>query len=194
MLCRGSTPEVWFLRLTANAPICRGGQRGGGLYPEGPMAAKQSAGILLYRLMGNEPQVLVVHPGGPFWANKDLGAWSIPKGEYGEGEEARACALRELEEELGTLPDISEDELIDLGEVRQKGGKRVRVWAAEGEFDPATLDSNTFTMPWPPRSGREQEFPEVDRAEWFSPERAREKLNPAQAAFVDRLLERLRGT
>jgi predicted NUDIX family NTP pyrophosphohydrolase len=138
-------------------------------------------------------QVLLVHPGGPYWAKKDLGAWSIPKGEYGDDEQPRACALRELEEELGSLPAISEEALVELGEVRQKGGKRVRVWAAEGDFDPATLNSNTFTMQWPPRSGKEEEFPEVDRAEWFSPAEAREKLIPAQAAFVDRLLERIPG-
>lgn len=158
--------------------------------------AKQSAGIVLFRFVAEEPQVLLVHPGGPFWAKKDLGAWSIPKGEYDEDEEAQVCALRELEEELGSLPSISAEELVDLGEVRQKSGKRVRAWAAEGDFDPATLRSNTFTMQWPPRSGQEQEFPEVDRAEWLSPAQAKEKLIPAQAVFVDRLLERLedRGT
>jgi predicted NUDIX family NTP pyrophosphohydrolase len=155
------------------------------------MTAKRSAGILLFRIAEEGPQLLLVHPGGPYWAKKDLGAWSIPKGEYGEDEEARVCALRELEEELGSPPPISEEALIDLGEVRQKAGKRVRAWAAEGDFDPATLQSNTFTMQWPPRSGEEREFPEVDRAEWFSPEEARQKLIPAQAAFVDRLLERL---
>ncbi len=161
------------------------------------MAAKQSAGILLFRTPGEAPpgendlQLLLVHPGGPFWAKKDLGAWSIPKGEYGDAEEPQACALRELEEELGSLPPISVDALIDLGEVEQKGGKRVRVWAAEGDFDPVTLDSNTFTMQWPPRSGKQAEFPEVDKAEWFSPQEAKEKLIPAQGAFVERLLEHL---
>lgn len=154
--------------------------------------AKQSAGILLFRFVAEGPQVLLVHPGGPFWAKKDLGAWTIPKGEYDEGEEAQACALRELEEELGSLPAISTQALADLGEVRQKGGKRVRAWAAEGDFDPETLRSNTFTMQWPPRSGQEQEFPEVDRAEWLSPAQAKEKLIAAQAVFVDRLLERLK--
>ena len=153
--------------------------------------AKQSAGIVLFRFVAEEPQVLLVHPGGPFWAKKDLGAWSIPKGEYDEDEEAQVCALRELEEELGSLPSIPPEGLVDLGEVRQKSGKRVRAWAAESDFDPSTLRSNTFTMQWPPRSGQEQEFPEVDRAEWFSPAQAKEKLIDAQAAFVDRLLERL---
>lgn len=154
---------------------------------------KRSTGILLFRVVEDGPRVLLVHPGGPFWAKKDLGAWSIPKGEYGEEEDPRACALRELEEELGSPPPISVEELIDLGEVRQKGGKLVRAWAAEGDFDPATLRSNTFTMQWPPRSGQEQEFLEVDRAEWFTPEEAREKLLAAQAAFIERLLARLPG-
>ncbi len=156
------------------------------------MATKRSAGILLFRVVGEEPQVLLVHPGGPFWTKKDQGAWSIPKGEYGEGEDSRACALRELGEELGSPPAIAEEALIDLGEVRQKGGKVVRAWAAEGDFDPATLRSNTFTMQWPPRSGEQREFPEVDRAEWLDPQAARRKLIAAQVAFVDRLLERLR--
>jgi predicted NUDIX family NTP pyrophosphohydrolase len=153
---------------------------------------KRSSGILLFRLdeAGREPEVLLVHPGGPFWAKRDLGAWSIPKGEYEEGEDPRACALRELGEELGSPPSIDPDALIDLGEIRQKSGKLVRAWAAEGDFDPAMLRSNTFKMEWPPRSGAEREFPEVDRAEWFDPVEAREKINPAQAEFVDRLLER----
>jgi predicted NUDIX family NTP pyrophosphohydrolase len=137
--------------------------------------------------------VLLVHPGGPFWAKKDLGAWSIPKGEHGDGEDPRACALRELGEELGSPPALEADALIDLGEVRQKGGKAVRAWAAESDFDPATLRSNTFTMEWPPRSGREQQFPEVDRAEWFGPAEAKRKINPAQAAFVDRLCRVVRS-
>src|SRR6187401_1049564 len=104
------------------------------------MASKQSAGILLFRFVGDDVEVLLVHPGGPFWAMKDLGAWSVPKGEYEDGEAALACAMRELEEELGSLPAIPEDDLIDLGEVRQKSGKRVHVWAAESDFDPSTLN------------------------------------------------------
>jgi predicted NUDIX family NTP pyrophosphohydrolase len=155
------------------------------------MSAKQSAGILLFRFVEGDVEVLLVHPGGPFWARKDLGAWSVPKGEYEDGEAALACALRELEEELGSLPAIPEDDLIDLGEVRQKSGKRVRVWAVESDFDTSTLASNTFTMQWPPHSGRQREFPEVDRAEWFAPRKAKRKLIAAQAAFVDRLLEHL---
>lgn len=149
--------------------------------------ASTSAGILLFRLAGDEIEVLLVHPGGPFWAKKDAGAWSIPKGEIGEGEEPLACALRELEEELGTPFSLAPEELIELGSVRQKGGKVVHSWAAPGEFDPAGMHSNTFTMEWPPRSGVEREFPEVDRAEWFGIEQAREKINPAQGEFLDRL-------
>jgi predicted NUDIX family NTP pyrophosphohydrolase len=152
--------------------------------------AKASAGILLHRGVGESLEVLLVHPGGPFWAKKDEGAWSIPKGEVGEGEEPLTCALRELEEELGSSLDLDPDELYELGEVRLKSGKVVQGWAAEGEFDPATLSSNAFTMEWPPRSGREREFPEVDRAEWFAPKLARRKINPAQVDFIDRLLAR----
>jgi predicted NUDIX family NTP pyrophosphohydrolase len=147
--------------------------------------ASRSAGILLHRLRAGERQVLLVHPGGPFWAKKDAGAWSIPKGEHEEGEDARACALREWEEEIGAPLDASD--LVDLGTVRQKSGKVVAAWAAEGDVDPATLSSNTFTMEWPPRSGRTQEFPEIDRAEWFGIDEARVKINPAQAALLDKL-------
>ena len=135
-------------------------------------------------------EVLLVHPGGPFWAKKDLGAWSVPKGEVDEGEDPRACALRELGEELGSGLGLSAGDLTELGSVRQKGGKTVLCWAAEGDFDPAELRSNTFTMEWPPRSGKEREFPEVDRAEWFGLEAAREKINPAQAELLDRLARR----
>jgi predicted NUDIX family NTP pyrophosphohydrolase len=153
---------------------------------------KQSAGILLYRLVGAGPELLLVHPGGPYWAKKDLGGWSIPKGEYREGEDPRDCALRELAEELGpTAPSLDAGALVELGEVKQKGGKVVTAWAAEGEFDPAELQSNTFSMQWPPRSGVERAFPEVDRAEWLEPAEARRRINPAQAAFVDRLLARI---
>jgi predicted NUDIX family NTP pyrophosphohydrolase len=131
-----------------------------------------------------------VHPGGPFWSKKDLGAWSIPKGEPDPGEELLSAALRELREELGAPPELVAENLLELGSVRQRN-KVVHGWAAEADFDPATLDCNTFTMEWPPRSGVEQEFPEVDRAEWFGPGAAKEKLIEAQADFVDRLLERL---
>jgi predicted NUDIX family NTP pyrophosphohydrolase len=149
--------------------------------------AATSAGILLFRPTAEAVEVLLVHPGGPFWAKKDLGAWSLPKGEVEAGEEPRACALRELEEELGSPFSFGADDLIELGTVRQKAGKLVHCWAVEGDFDPATLRSNTFAMEWPPRSGVEREFPEVDRAEWFGPEEARRKIIPAQADFLDRL-------
>jgi predicted NUDIX family NTP pyrophosphohydrolase len=148
-------------------------------------ARASSAGILLHRHGERGPEVLLVHPGGPFWARKDLGAWSIPKGELDGDEDPRACALREFAEETGTrLPDSALD---DLGSVKQKSGKVVFAFAVAGDLDPATLVSNTFELEWPPRSGRMQAFPEVDRAEWFGLDTAREKLNPAQAAFVDRL-------
>jgi predicted NUDIX family NTP pyrophosphohydrolase len=151
--------------------------------------ASRSAGILLYRSAGGATEVLLVHPGGPFWAKKDAGAWSIPKGEYGDGEDPRACALREFEEETGTA--LPPGELIELGAVRQKSGKVVSAWAAEGDLDAESVRSNTFTMEWPPRSGRTAEFPEIDRADWFGIDAAREKLVPAQAELLDRLLERL---
>ena len=131
-------------------------------------------------------EVLLVHPGGPYWTKKDAGAWSIPKGEYEEGEDALACALREFEEELGSPPP-DRSELMELGTVRLKSGKRITAWAAPGDLDADAVHSNTFTMEWPPRSGRTQEFSEIDRAGWFGLDEAREKLNPAQAAFIDRL-------
>ncbi len=147
--------------------------------------ASRSAGILLYRRAPDGPEVLLVHPGGPLWAKKDLGAWSIPKGEHDDAEDARACALREFEEETGTA--LGAGELTDLGTVRQRGGKVVQAWAAEGDLDADAIRSNTFTMEWPPRSGRTREFAEVDRAAWFGLDEARERINPAQAAFLDRL-------
>lgn len=151
--------------------------------------AKTSAGILLYRRAGDELEVLLVHPGGPLWAKKDAGAWSVPKGEYDEAEEPRACALRELAEELGpAAPELALDDLIELGAITQKSGKVVTCWAAEADFDPAQVDSDLFEMEWPPRSGQRQQFPEVDRAEWFAPGAAKAKINPAQAELVDRLL------
>ena len=153
------------------------------------MAAKRSAGILLYR---RDPlQVLLVHPGGPFFARKDDGVWSIPKGEYSPDEDPLACARREFEEELGSpVPDGS---VLELGEITQRAGKVVTAWAAEGDLDVSTVVSNTFEMEWPPRSGRTASFPEIDRAEWFDVDTAREKLVPAQAEFVERLLITLRG-
>jgi predicted NUDIX family NTP pyrophosphohydrolase len=155
------------------------------------VAGKESAGVLLFRNRP-EPEVLLIHPGGPYWSKKDLGAWSIPKGEPDPGEDKRLCALRELGEELGpAAPPLATGDLIELGSIRQKGGKLVHTWAAEGDFDPAKLDSNSFEFEWPPRSGNRREFPEVDRAEWFEPVEARRKINPAQVALLDRLLEKL---
>jgi predicted NUDIX family NTP pyrophosphohydrolase len=149
------------------------------------MAATHSTGILLHRQGIAGREVLLVHPGGPFWARKDLGAWSIPKGEVDGDEDPRATALREFAEEKGTrLPDAT---LEELGAVKLKSGKQVLAYAVAGDLDPADVRSNTFEAEWPPRSGRTQEFPEIDRAEWFDLPTARAKLNPAQAEFVDRL-------
>lgn len=148
-----------------------------------------SAGILLYRRVGGTVEVLLAHPGGPFWAKRDDGAWSIPKGETDQGEDLVAIARREFEEEVGTL--ISDHEPRPLGSVTLRSGKVVYAWACAGDFDPGEQRSNTFRMEWPPRSGREEEFPEVDRVEWFTTEAARRKLNPAQVAFIDRLLRLL---
>ena len=142
---------------------------------------KRSAGVLLRR---DDGRVLLVHPGGPFWARKDAGAWSIPKGEHADSEDPEACARREFLEELGVEAPSS---LTDLGTVRQKNRKEVRAFYGEGDLDVAGIVSNTFEMEWPPRSGRTQSFPEIDRAEWFTLDDAREKLNPAQAEFLDRL-------
>jgi predicted NUDIX family NTP pyrophosphohydrolase len=150
----------------------------------------RSAGILLYRGIGDALQVLLVHPGGPFWAKKDAGAWSIPKGEYDEGEDKLAVAKREFEEETGGMPP--QDGYIDLGEIVQPSRKVITAFAAEGDFDPATLKSNTFELEWPPKSGRKQTFPEVDRAAWFAPADARVKILPGQAAFIERLLAAIR--
>jgi predicted NUDIX family NTP pyrophosphohydrolase len=151
--------------------------------------ARRSAGLLLYRRRDGAVELLLVHPGGPLWAGRDAGAWSIPKGEVGEGEDPRAVALREFEEETGH--PAPRGELVALGEVRQRGGKLVTAWAAAGDLDPAAITSNTFTLEWPPRSGRRREFPEVDRAGWFDPATAQEKLLAAQAELVDRLLAAL---
>src|SRR3954452_19665384 len=151
------------------------------------MAAKHSAGILLFRRVGGEVEFLLIPPGGPFWRRKAARAWSSPKGQIEDEEEPRACAIRELEEELGPALELDPEQLIELGSIRQRAGKLVDAWAAEADFDPAMLDSNTFSMEWPPRSGNEQEFPEVDRAGWFDLEQAREKILPAQAELLDRL-------
>lgn len=151
---------------------------------------KRSAGILMYRRDGAALALLLVHPGGPFWAKRDAGAWTIPKGEYADGEEALAAARREFAEETGCVPA---GEFLPLGEIRQQGGKTVTAWAVEGAFECASLTSNRFEMEWPPKSGRKQSFPEVDRAEWFSPVGARAKILPSQTPFIDRLEAALRG-
>ncbi|HEY6655655.1 MAG TPA: NUDIX domain-containing protein [Methyloceanibacter sp.] len=151
--------------------------------------AKRSAGILLYRGEGDELRLLLVHPGGPFWAKKDQGAWSIPKGEYEEGEDALAVARREFEEELGAPAPAGD--AIELGEIAQPSRKLITAFAIEGDFDPSMLRSNLFEMEWPPKSGSIRSFPEVDRAAWFTFAEAREKILPGQRPFIDRLLERL---
>jgi predicted NUDIX family NTP pyrophosphohydrolase len=150
--------------------------------------AKQSAGILMYRGNGNDHKVLLVHPGGPFWLNKDLSAWSIPKGEYSEGDDPELRARREFAEETGMALD---GELQSLGSIRQAGGKVVTGFALEGNFDVAGLVSNTFEIEWPPRSGRKETFPEVDRAEWFSFDEAHRKIITGQRPLLDRLQEML---
>jgi predicted NUDIX family NTP pyrophosphohydrolase len=146
---------------------------------------KKSAGILMYRRTGSSSiEVFLIHPGGPFWSKKDAGAWSIPKGEINEGEDPLAAARREFGEETGFDPG---ENFIELEPIKQKGGKLVSAWAVEGSIDANAIKSNTFSMEWPPRSGRQTEFPEVDKAAWFSPDEARAKINPAQAAFIDYL-------
>ena len=145
----------------------------------------KSAGIIAYRKRG-ELEVLLVHPGGPFWRNKDLGAWSIPKGEYADGEDAEIAARREFAEELGFELSMP---LTSLGQVKQRGGKVVTAFAAEFDVDLRSIRSNTFEMEWPPRSGKRQTFPEVDRAEWFTLAEAHEKINAGQRPLLERLAE-----
>ena len=152
---------------------------------------KQSAGILGFRGFKAELEVFLVHPGGPFWAKKDAGAWSIPKGEYSDEEDALTAAKREFQEETGV--GINGD-FISLGEVKQAGGKLVRAWAVENNLDPAALTSNTFKLEWPPRSGKIREFPEVDAWAWFSLTVAREKIIKAQGEFLIRLANHLAQT
>ena len=148
------------------------------------MPKKISAGIILFRRRGDELEVFLVHPGGPFWAKKDIGAWSIPKGEIGEGEDPLAAARREFEEETGFTVDGVFRALTSL---RQPSGKTVVAFAVEGDCDPARLRSNTFSMEWPPKSGKQAEFPEVDRAAWFGIEEARQRILKGQAPFLDEL-------
>ena len=143
----------------------------------------------MYRRRDSKIEVFLVHPGGPYWAKKDLGAWSIPKGEFVDGEEPLEVAKREFEEETGFVPD---GHFTELGDLKQPGGKIVTAWAFEGDCDPTKLRSNTFVMAWPPRSGRQTEIPEVDRGCWYTVEDARERLLAGQRAFLDRLLQRIR--
>jgi len=149
---------------------------------------QKSAGILLYRIRDNRVEVLLAHPGGPLWARKDRGAWSIPKGEFSDDEDALLAAKREFLEEMGAAV---EGEFIPLSPQKQKGGKMVYVWAVEGDLQPASIKSNLFELEWPPKSGRVQLFPEIDRAEWFAAETALEKINAAQAGFIRELMDRL---
>lgn len=154
--------------------------------------AKASAGLLIHRWRDGEPEVLLVHPGGPFWANKDARAWSIPKGEFDPGEDPLTAAKREVLEETGLAV---EGAFVPLAPRKQAGGKVVHAWAVEGDCDPAAIRSNTFTLEWPPRSGRMQAFPEIDRAEWFRLGVAREKLHAGQLGLLEdleRLLSRAR--
>jgi len=146
--------------------------------------AKRSAGLIVYRRRGEDLEVFLVHPGGPFWAKKDLGAWSIPKGEYEEGEEGLDAARREFLEETGFAVD---GDFLEVGTIKQAGGKVVTAWAVEGQLDAALLRSNVFEMEWPPRSGRLQEFPEVDRGGWFSIEEAGGRILKGQGGLLERL-------
>ncbi len=150
---------------------------------------KVSAGLMMYRVRGGYVEVMLVHPGGPFWMKKDVGAWSLPKGEIAPGEDALQTARREFEEETGVHP---QGEFLALGDIVQKGGKIVQAWAFEGDCDPASLKSNTFMMEWPPRSGKKQEFPEIDRAEFFTLAEAKNKINPAQLPLIN-VLEQVVG-
>jgi len=152
------------------------------------MSGRRSAGLLLFRHTGGGLEVLLGHMGGPFFAKRDAGAWTVPKGEYQPEEEtAWDAARREFQEELGLAPP--DGEAVALGEVRQTGGKTVTAWAVEADLDPATISPGTFRMEWPPKSGQTREFPELDRVEWFGLDRARDVIVKAQAAFLDRLAE-----
>jgi predicted NUDIX family NTP pyrophosphohydrolase len=151
----------------------------------------RSAGLLLWRRSASGVEVLIGHPGGPFFARKDAGAWSVLKGEVEPGEDAWEVARREFEEETGAPPPAGD--AIELGEVRLASGKQVVAWAVEGDLDPDDAVSNTFELEWPPRSGTVRAFPEIDRVAWFEPDEARRRLNPAQAAFIDRLEAALSG-
>jgi predicted NUDIX family NTP pyrophosphohydrolase len=151
--------------------------------------ARKSAGLLMYRRRQGVVEALLAHPGGPFWAKKDLGAWSIPKGEFDPDEDPLAAAKREFEEETGLSVT---GEFIPLAPIKQSGGKVVHIWAVEGDCDASAIKSNTFMIEWPPRSGRQQEFPEIDRAEWFPLDDAKEKVTKGQRGFIEELQRILR--
>jgi len=151
---------------------------------------KKSAGILLYRLLKNKPEFFLVHPGGPFWTNKDAGAWTIPKGEYDINEEPLAAAIREFSEETG---HIISGNFLSLTPIIQKAGKQVDAWALERDIDTTNIRSNSFNIEWPPKSGNWKSYPEIDRAEWFDIKTAKEKINPAQVAFLEELIMKLDG-
>ena len=150
--------------------------------------AKHSAGLLMFRRRDKHLEVFLVHPGGPFWKKKDEGAWSIPKGEYEEGEDPLDAAKREFREETGITP---EGALLGLDQIKQPGGKVITAWAFEGDCSPEEIGSNTFSIEWPPKSGHKQEFPEVDRADWFTLENARNRILKGQIGFLDRLMARV---
>lgn len=154
------------------------------------MAKKQSAGLLVYRRAGEDAEVFIAHMGAPYWAKKDQGAWSIPKGEYNASEEPLTAAKREFEEEIGQ--PVPSREFLYLGEINRQDGKNIKVWATEGDIDLAKVKSNTFEMEWPPKSGRVQKFPEIDKAEWFSLEEACQRLNTEQDEFIRRLAAELK--
>jgi predicted NUDIX family NTP pyrophosphohydrolase len=149
---------------------------------------KKSAGILLYRLLNKGIEFFLVHPGGPFFINKDTGTWSIPKGEFSDTENAFDAAIREFKEEIGI--DLR-GKAIELSPIKQKGGKQVFAWAIEGDLDPVNISSNSFTLEWPPKSGKFRDYPEVDKGDWFDYDRAKQKINPAQFLFIEELVKKL---
>lgn len=153
------------------------------------MGQKKSAGILLYRYNKKTLEFFLVHPGGPFWKNKDAGAWSIPKGEFAEDEDGLLAAKREFEEETG---HAVKGDFIQLTPIKQKSGKMIYAWGVEGDIDVYDIKSNIFEMEWPPKSGRKQEFPEVDKGAWFNEAQAKEKINPAQMALVEELIRSIK--
>lgn len=153
---------------------------------------KMSAGLLLFRYIAGELEILLVHPGGPYWTKKDEGAWSVPKGEFTEGDDPFEAAKREFQEETGQKPPTRD--AMALRPLRQPSGKLIFAWAVKGDFNTATLKSNTFSMEWPPGSGRQEEFPEVDKAEWFSLEEAKRKISKGQVKLIEQIQEKIEET